>query len=61
MKITKGAPAKKPVSASKDMSSEQAKRYIKCAIDAIGKTAASGDKSARSAIADLSVILFSMK
>ena len=62
MKITKGsASAKKPVSAARVDSSDKAKRYIRCAIDALGKSAANGDQSAKSAIADLSVVLFSMK
>jgi hypothetical protein len=60
MKITKNA-AK--VTASKNIPSanDDAKRYIKCAIDALGKSAVSGDKFAKSAIADLSVILLGMK
>lgn len=59
MKITKAkATAAKSVKAA---TNTDAKRYIKCAIDALGKSAVSGDKSAKSAIADLSVILLSMK
>ena len=69
MKITKTAMTKSsPIKASndtkrKDQSTdiETAKRHIKCAIDALGKSAIKGDTAAKSAIADLGVILFSMK
>lgn len=61
MKITKGTAGKRLVSASKDNSGDQAKRYIKSAIDVLGKSASKGDQAARNAIADLSVILLSMK
>ena len=63
MKITKNA---KKITASEQVAktvttNDDAKRYIKCAIDALGKSAIKGDKSAKSAIADLSVVLLSMK
>ena len=39
----------------------EAKKYIKCAIDALGASAKSGDAIARDALANLSVILFDLK
>lgn len=48
------------VNASKDNNAE-AKKYIRCAIDALGKQAQSGDTVARDALANLSVILFDLK
>lgn len=66
MKITKAKSS--PIKASSDAKRkdhstdlETAKRHIKCAIDALGKSAIKGDTAAKSAIADLGVILFSMK
>lgn len=55
MKIQK--PSK--VKASTDKG--EAKKYIKCAIDALGASAKSGDTVARDALANLSVILFDLK
>ena len=51
---------KNEVTASTDNKSE-AKKYIKCAIDALGASAKSGDTVARDALANLSVILFDLK
>jgi hypothetical protein len=51
---------KNEVKASTDNKSE-AKKYIKCAIDALGASAKSGDTVARDALANLSVILFDLK
>lgn len=51
---------KNEVNASTDNKSE-AKKYIKCAIDALGASAKSGDTVARDALANLSVILFDLK
>ena len=48
------------VQASTDNKAE-AKRYIKCAIDALGASAKGGDTVARDALANLSVILFDLK
>ena len=68
MKITKGKGS--PVKASRETESkrtdrdkniEEAKRGIKCAIDALGKSAIKGDTAAKSVIADLGVILFGLK
>lgn len=47
------------VRASKDVS--EAKKYIKCAIDALGSSAKGGNAVSRDAIANLSVILFDLK
>lgn len=55
MKIQK--PSKVAASKNKD----EAKKYIKCAIDALGASAKSGDTIARDALANLSVILFDLK
>lgn len=51
---------KNEVNASTDNKSE-AKKYIKCAIDALGASAKGGDTIARDALANLSVILFDLK
>lgn len=51
---------KNKVTASKN-NKEDAKKYIKCAIDALGSSAKSGDTIARDALANLSVILFDLK
>ena len=62
MKITKGravTASQKPETDDKDI--EQAKEQIKCAINTLGKSAIKGNAQAKSAIADLSVILLSMK
>ena len=50
---------KNEVKASTDRA--EAKKYIKCAIDALGASAKSGDAIARDALANLSVILFDLK
>lgn len=50
---------KREVSASKDGKAE-AKKYIKCAIDALGASAKNGDTVARDALANLGVILFDL-
>lgn len=60
MKITKGNKRTASTPVKSATSNDEAKRYIKCAIDVLGKAAIKGDASAKSAIADLSVILFSM-
>lgn len=51
---------KRDVKASTDSRAE-AQKYIKCAIDALGASAKSGDTIARDALANLSVILFDLK
>lgn len=50
---------KNEVKASTDR--DEAKKYIKCAIDALGASAKGGDTIARDALANLSVILFDLK
>lgn len=55
MKIQK--PNKVQASNSKD----EAKKYIKCAIESLGASAKNGDAVARDALANLSVILFDLK
>lgn len=39
----------------------EAIKYVKCAIDSLGKSAKSGDKASREAIANLSVVLFDIQ
>lgn len=51
---------KRDIKASSDDKAE-AQKYIKCAIDALGASAKSGDTIARDALANLSVILFDLK
>jgi hypothetical protein len=55
---------KSDIKASKTVnvnSKAEAKKYIKCAIDALGASAKSGDTVSRDALANLSVILFDLK
>lgn len=64
MKITKGksiAASRNPATEVEDKDIQQAKEQIKCAINTLGKSAIKGNAQAKSAIADLSVILLSMK
>lgn len=55
-----GVPLRSVVKSSED-NKEVACKYIKSAIDALGASAINGNQEAKTAIANLSVILFELK
>ena len=61
MKITKGKAVTASSAKVEDKDIERAKEQIKCAINTLGRSAIKGSTQAKSEIADLSVILLSMK
>lgn len=60
-KINSQITIQKPTKVQASTDVAEAKKYIKCAIDVLGKSAKSGNEVSRDAIANLSVILFDIK